>query len=97
MSREARILIAETARALAPGGIFVLYGPFLRDGETTSEGDALSRQPAGAGPGLGYKDDFDIDWLQGARAGSGAGGGNACQQPCLRQPPPRMTPDDPPI
>ena len=65
---EARILIAEAAQALAPGGIFVLYGPFLRDGETTSEGDmrfhaSLRTQD----PEIGYKDDWDvIDWLHGA-------------------------------
>ncbi len=46
---EARTLIAEVAQALAPGGIFVLYGPFLRDGETTSEGDSdFPREPARA-------------------------------------------------
>lgn len=61
----ARTLIAEVAQALAPGGLFILYGPFLRDGETTSEGDArfdasLKAQDAT----LGYKDDWDvIDWL----------------------------------
>ncbi|WP_321832390.1 DUF938 domain-containing protein [Thalassovita sp.] len=63
---EAKRLIAEAAQALAPGGVFIVYGPFLRDGETTSEGDArfhasLQAQDAA----IGYKDDWDvIDWLQ---------------------------------
>jgi SAM-dependent methyltransferase len=62
---EARTLIAEVAQALAPGGLFILYGPFLRDGEATSEGDAtfhasLTTQD----PEIGYKDDWDvIEWL----------------------------------
>ncbi|WP_306006063.1 DUF938 domain-containing protein [Aquicoccus porphyridii] len=65
---EARVLIAEAAQALAPGGMFAIYGPFLRDGEATSEGDArfhasLTTQD----PEIGYKDDWDvIDWLQAA-------------------------------
>lgn len=65
---EARIVISETAQALGPGGIFVLYGPFLRDGETTSQGDArFHASLRAADPELGYKDDFDvIDWLHGA-------------------------------
>ena len=63
---EAKVLISETARALAPGGTFILYGPFLRDGETTSAGDesfhaSLTAQDSE----IGYKDDWDvIDWLQ---------------------------------
>lgn len=63
---EAQTLIAEATTALAPNGILVLYGPFLRDGETTSDGDArfhqdLTRQD----PDIGYKDDWDvIEWLQ---------------------------------
>ena len=65
---EARTLIAETAQALAPGGIFILYGPFLRDGETTSDGDtAFHASLRQQDPEIGYKDDWDvIDWLHGA-------------------------------
>jgi SAM-dependent methyltransferase len=65
---EAKILISETARALAPDGQFILYGPFLRDGETTSEGDARFHTSLQAqDPEIGYKDDWDvIDWLHGA-------------------------------
>ncbi|WP_137703047.1 DUF938 domain-containing protein [Marimonas lutisalis] len=65
---EAKTLIAEAAQALAPGGMLILYGPFLRDGETTSEGDARFHASLQAqDPEIGYKDDWDvIDWLQSA-------------------------------
>ncbi|MRU14526.1 DUF938 domain-containing protein [Roseovarius sp. A21] len=62
---EARTLITESAQALAPGGRLILYGPFLRDAEATSEGDAQFHASLTAqDPEIGYKDDFDvIDWL----------------------------------
>ena len=62
---EAKTLIAEVTQALAPGGHFILYGPFLRDGETTSEGDtAFHGSLRAQDPDIGYKDDWDvIDWL----------------------------------
>ncbi len=62
---EARILIAEVAQTLAPGGLFILYGPFLRDGETTSEGDrSFDASLRAQDPEIGYKDDWDvIDWI----------------------------------
>lgn len=62
---EARTLIAEVSQALAPGGLFILYGPFLRDGETTSEGDRSFHASLRAqDPEIGYKDDWDvIDWI----------------------------------
>ncbi|WP_435661609.1 DUF938 domain-containing protein [Leisingera caerulea] len=65
---EARALIREAAAALAPGGRFVLYGPFLRGGELTSDGDrAFHAALCAHDPEIGYKDDFDvIDWLHGA-------------------------------
>jgi len=65
---EAQTLIKEAAAALAPGGVLILYGPFMRAGELTSTGDqtfhnALTTQD----PEIGYKDDFDvIDALQNA-------------------------------
>lgn len=63
---EARTLIREAAAALAPGGRLVIYGPFLRDGETTSEGDTTFHASLTAqDPEIGYKDDWDvIEWLQ---------------------------------
>jgi SAM-dependent methyltransferase len=63
--KEARTLIKEAAKALGPSGRLILYGPFLRDGETTSEGDAqFHASLISADPEIGYKDDFEvIDWL----------------------------------
>lgn len=64
----ARTIIAEVPAALAPGGRFILYGPFLRDGETTSDGDARFHASLQArDPEISYKDDFDvIDWMHAA-------------------------------
>jgi cyclopropane fatty-acyl-phospholipid synthase-like methyltransferase len=46
---------------LAPGGIALLYGPFLRDGETTSEGDAaFHAELTSREIGIGYKDVVDV-------------------------------------
>ena len=57
---EARVVLAEIAAALAPSGIFALYGPFLRDGEATSEGDAAFHASLRAqDPAIGYKDVVD--------------------------------------
>lgn len=60
-----RTIITEAARALAPGGRFILYGPFLRAGETTSDGDARFHAALQASnPDIGYKDDFDVvEWV----------------------------------
>ncbi|NDW48085.1 DUF938 domain-containing protein [Ruegeria sp. PrR005] len=65
---EAATLIAEAAAALAPGGRLVIYGPFMRAGELTSEGDARFHAALTAeDPEVGYKDDFDtMDLMQGA-------------------------------
>lgn len=65
---EARTLIREAAAALAPGGRFVIYSPFMRGGELTSDGDrAFHAALSSHDPEIGYKDDFDvIDWLHGA-------------------------------
>lgn len=63
---DARTLIREAARALAPAGRIAIYGPFMRAGELTSEGDQrFHASLTGHDPLIGYKDDFDtIDWLQ---------------------------------
>ena len=62
---EAKVLLKEAATALAPGGLLFLYGPFLRDGQTTSEGDATFHASLTAqDPEIGYKDDWDvIEWI----------------------------------
>ncbi len=61
---EAQTVIKEVAKALAPGGVFLLYGPFMRGGELTSEGDERFHESLiRADPEIGYKDDFDVsDW-----------------------------------
>lgn len=63
---QARILISEAAGALAPGGRVVIYGPFMRAGELTSQGDASFHASLTAhDPEIGYKDDFEMmDLLQ---------------------------------
>ena len=58
---EARILISEAAKALAPEGQFILYGPFKRSGTLTSAGDQkFDAELRAADPDIGYKDDLDI-------------------------------------
>jgi len=58
---EAEIVLTEVAAALALHGIFALYGPFLRDGEATSEGDAAFDASLQAqDPAIGYKDVAEV-------------------------------------
>jgi SAM-dependent methyltransferase len=57
---EADTVLTEIAAALAPAGVFALYGPFLRDGEATSDGDAAFDASLRAqDPAIGYKDVID--------------------------------------
>lgn len=64
-----RSLLAELPQALAPEGTACLYGPFLRDGRATSDGDAAFDAALRAqDPGIGYK---DLAWV--TRLLSGAG------------------------
>ncbi len=59
----AETLLAEVALALAPGGTFCLYGPFLRDGQPTSPGDAaFDASLRSQDPTIGYK---DLAWVTG--------------------------------
>ncbi len=59
--QEADILIEEVGRALAPGGTFVLYGPFRRNGILTSPGDErFDADLRATDPEIGYKDDHDV-------------------------------------
>jgi SAM-dependent methyltransferase len=67
--RAAATLLAELGAALAPDGTACLYGPFLRDGQATSPGDAafdasLRAQDAA----IGYK---DLAWVTGQLAKAG--------------------------
>ena len=61
---EAQTVIREAAKALAPSGMLIVYGPFMRDDELTSEGDAAFHASLQAqDPEIGYKSDFDVlDW-----------------------------------
>ena len=57
---QAASLLTESARALTPGGYAFFYGPFLRNGQTTSEGDAdFHASLQSQNPEIGYK---DLDW-----------------------------------
>lgn len=66
---DARTVIQEAAIALNPGGRLLVYGPFMRDGKLTSEGDATFHESLQAQDDrLGYKDTADVvDW--GEKAG----------------------------
>ena len=58
---EADTVIREAAAALAPNGQFILYGPFLRGGRTTSDGDSrFHAELQDRDPAIGYKNDADI-------------------------------------
>lgn len=60
-AKAAGVCLTEIAQALAPGGRAVVYGPFLRDGKTTSPGDAeFHARLQVENPGGGYK---DIAWV----------------------------------
>jgi SAM-dependent methyltransferase len=55
---EAENILTGVATALAPGGSFLLYGPFRRDGLLTSDGDAgFDARLKAQDPAIGYKDD----------------------------------------
>lgn len=65
----ARTALAEIAAALAPGGRALVYGPFLRDGQATSDGDrAFDAALRAADPDLGYK---DAGWVAARFAAAG--------------------------
>lgn len=57
-------LLREAALALTPAGTLTLYGPFMRGGLLTSEGDArFDAELRAADPAVGYKDDAWINEL----------------------------------
>ncbi|WP_050928329.1 DUF938 domain-containing protein [Aestuariivita boseongensis] len=65
---ETRSLFAEVAQALRPGGQFLLYGPFMRDGQLISNGDrTFHNSLISSDPMIGYKNDADIrTWMEDA-------------------------------
>lgn len=70
----AQTLVLEAGQALAPGGTLMLYGPFKRDGQLTSDGDArFDAQLRAADAAIGYKDDSTVSgWLAQAGLASAA-------------------------
>ncbi|WP_179378415.1 DUF938 domain-containing protein [Jannaschia marina] len=59
---ELSVLLDEASRALAPGGLLAIYGPFLRGGLLTSEGDrSFDASLRAQDPAVGYK---DVDMLR---------------------------------
>lgn len=65
----AAAILSESARALGPAGRLMVYGPFLRDGKTTSDGDAAFDASLRAqDPQIGYK---DLAWVQALFAAAG--------------------------
>ena len=65
---QAEVLIAEASTAVAKGGRLVIYGPFMRGGDLTSDGDiSFHASLIAQDPAIGYKDDFDVmDLMQDA-------------------------------
>lgn len=58
---ETEILINELSKALKTKGIALIYGPFMRNGELTSEGDRnFHISLTQTDPDIGYKDDLDM-------------------------------------
>lgn len=59
---SAETLLREVSLALAPGGVFCLYGPFRRDGQLVSEGDQrFDASLRAQDPRIGYK---DVEWVE---------------------------------
>lgn len=76
---QARACLDGMAQALAPGGVAVVYGPFLRDGKTTSDGDAAFHARIRAEtPGAGYK---DLRFVEAAWAEAGLDRDAPCPMP----------------
>ena len=59
--KETKILIKEISKALAPKGLSIIYGPFMRNGKLISKGDTKFHYSLiNADLNLGYKNDVDI-------------------------------------
>ena len=64
-----QILLAQAALALAAHGVLLIYGPFLRDGKATSDGDAaFDARLRAENPAVGYK---DLGWVAGELSAAG--------------------------
>jgi len=63
---EAAAVIAESAQALAPDGVFLIYGPFLRGATFASAADQRFDQSLrGKDPDIGYKSYQTVQDVQG--------------------------------
>lgn len=66
---EAAVVLREATLSLAQQGRLMIYGPFLREGKTTSTGDAAFHAALRAtDPATGYK---DVAWVQARLAAQG--------------------------
>ena len=67
---QARAIASGAVAALSPRGRCIFYGPFMRDGRLTSEGDArFHAHIVEEDPACGYKNDADVAaWLTAAGA-----------------------------
>jgi len=60
-NKEMKSLIRESSLALQTSSYFVIYGPFMRGGELTSDQDLkFHTSLVKCDPDIGYKDDFDL-------------------------------------
>ena len=58
---ETKTLISELSKSLKKNGIVFIYGPFLRNGNLTSEGDKIFHNSLiQTDPDIGYKNDSDM-------------------------------------
>ena len=58
---ETKTLICELSKALKTKGVAVIYGPFMRNGQLTSEGDQnFHTSLIQTDPDIGYKNDSDM-------------------------------------
>ena len=58
---ETKILVKEVSKALAPKGVSIIYGPFMRSGELISKSDVEFHDSLiNTDPDLGYKNDLDM-------------------------------------
>ena len=60
-TNEAKILVKEMSKALASGGLSIIYGPFMRSGKLVSRNDIeFHHSLINTDPDLGYKNDIDM-------------------------------------
>ncbi len=68
---EAIMVLEEATLALVSGGVFIIYGPFLRGDKFASEGDHRFHESLhGQDPDIGYK---SYQWVQGIVSSAGLG------------------------